>query len=249
MSTKATTISNAYNRMRISGLTVTPSTADNATALAQLEQMMAELYLQRGLNVSYNFETTPASASQTGVDLGFQNMMEANLAKRLCPYFGKDVPPQMDLDASQSLSGAIGLSVQFNTRDIQPSRRMPLGSGNTFRNVWWDRFARPQAEPPPEPQTNYILQGETLKYYEDFAAFLGSATISSYTIVCDPLLTIDTSAIVTTRITYTITAPADLADQGSPLQQVKITIVDSTGRTLIRIINFGVQTPPTIPQS
>jgi len=215
-------------------------------ALGELESMMSELFYMWNLDVNYNFEAVPNINSQTNVPFQFDNMMVTNLAVRLISAFNKEAPQTLFNQASQSLSAAIGFSAAINLRQIQPPRRMPLGNGNTFRNVYFNRFAVPTPLPPPDSSTNYIQQGETLDYYEDFSAFLGTLTISSFTITSDTLLTIDSSAISGKRIIYTITAPAGVNYQG-PWQLVQITITDSSGRVLIRNINFEVITPPEVP--
>jgi len=246
MSTKIQIVNGAYSQLRISGLTVIPSPSDISLALSRLEDMMAELYSVWGLNINYNFEDTPNPNSQTNVARNFNQMMFTNLATRLVPDFGKELPQTLAGQASQSISNAIGIVAQENMRQIQPPRRMPRGSGNTFRGVFWNRYSTPEVLAPVSPATNTILQGETLNYYEDFSAFLGSATISSFTIDADPLLTIDTSANATPRITYTITAPVQNTNVYGPFQQVMITITDSLNRTEIRLINFNVLTPPAV---
>lgn len=247
MSTKATTINGAYGQLRISGLTVNPSPSDLVLALNTLEQMMAEYYNSWNLNISYVFEEIPNLNTLTGVELCYQAMMELNLACRLIPPFNKEVPQALIVLASVSLSNAIGRVAQSNMRPIQASRRMPVGSGNTLRMPYNNRYTVPVPVPPVAPETNYILQGEQFDYYEDFSTFLGTATIASYEIVCDPLLTIVTSANADPRITYTIAAPTQPPSSFGPLQIVKITVTDSLGRVDIRLIYFGVTTPPAVP--
>src|SRR6478735_5317962 len=246
MSTKAQTINSAYQQLRISGLTITPSPSNLVLALDTLETMMAELRDDWNLAINYNFEEDPDLNALTGVDISYQRMMVLNLAIALIPTFNKEVPPTLTTLASVSLSKAIGRSSLANARMIQPPRRMPIGSGNTFRGVFWNRFSVPVPVPPVGPNTKNILQGETLNYYEDFSAFLGTATIVSYTIEADPLLTIVTSANADPRITYTIQAPTQPPATYGPWQLVNITITDSLGRTEIRLINFGVVTPPVV---
>jgi len=246
MSTKAQTINNAYSQLRISGLTVTPSPSDLVLALDTLETMMAEYRDGWNVQINYNFEDIPNLNSQTGVELSYQAMMNLNLAVRLIPPFNKEVPQTLQSLASVSLSKAIGRSCLSNARMIQPPRRMPIGSGNTFRGVFWNRFSVPVPVPPVGQATNYVWQGEQLDYYEDFSAFLGDATIVSYTIEADPLLTIVTSANEDPRVTYTLLAPTQPPATYGPWQLVNITITDSLGRVEIRLINFGVSTPPVV---
>lgn len=247
MSTKIDVINAAYQELRISGLTAAPSPANIQMALNRLEWMMAELFQQWNLNIGYNFEATPATTSQTNVPLPYMNMMVTNLACRLIAAFNKEVPANLQLQAQQSLSNSIGMVAQDNMRMIQPPRRMPLGNGNTFRGIgtFWNRFSLPTVNAPVSSSTNNIYQGETLDYFEDFSAFLGTATISSFTIVADPLLTIDSSAISGRRIIYTITAPTSVSGEGR-FQQVQIEMTDSTGRAVIRNIDFEVLTPPEV---
>ena len=219
---------------------------DQSYALAELEAMMDEFFTEWNLNVGYNFEVTPAVASQTNVPNTYTNMMGTNLAVRIAPMMKREISQQVALQASQSLSNAISIYASQHLRQVQPPRRMPTGSGNTFRGPFWaNRYMEPDDLPPPVAATNSIQQGESYDYYEDFSAWLGSATISSFTIDSDPLLTVDASANATPRITYTITANTNDTGEGA-WQQVQITVTDSLGRIQIRTINFQVETPPEI---
>jgi hypothetical protein len=246
MTTKAQVISGAYSQLRISGITVQPSPSDLALALSRLESMMAELQGTRNFTVNYNFEATPNINSTTNVIDAYRNMMETNLAIRLIPDFNKEVPQALAVQAMQSMSAAIGMVAQENARFVQPSRRMPVGSGNTFRGVFYNRFSIPFVTAPVTPDTKNIYQGETLDYFEDFSAFLGTATIASFTIEADPLITVNSSSISGARILYNITAPTGNTGSNGPYQLINITITDSTGRVYIRLINFNVITPPDV---
>lgn len=245
MSTKAEVINDAYDEIRVSGLTVSPSPSDLVKALSRLEGMMSELFTSWNLNVGYNFENTPNINSQTNVPLAYEPMMRYGLAVRLIPMFNKEVPATLLQLAASSLSGAQGSIAAQNIRQIQPSRRMPKGSGNTFRGQFWNRFMQPVVLPPPESATSVIAEGERQDYSESFAAWLGSNTIASFTIAVDPRLTLNASANADPLITYTVTAIAN--DSYGPWQFVKITVTDSAGRVEIRLINFEVTTVPTVP--
>jgi hypothetical protein len=249
MTTKVQMVNDAYSQLRISGLTVNPSPSDLQLALYRMEQMMAELYEQRGLNISYNFQPTPDLNQEAGITLGFFQTISTNLAVKLCPDFGKQVPQSLKDDASASMSGAIGVSAQRNMRQQQPPLRMPSGSGNTFRWMSWNRYMSPVVNAPTGSATNYMLQGETLDFTEDFTAWLEGATIASYSILVDPLLTLDSDSDSAGIISYTITAPVQPAQTNGPYQLVLITVTDSGGRTQIRLINFSVSTPPDVPNN
>lgn len=246
MSTKLDLVNDTYSQLRISGLTVDPNPSELQLALYRMEQMMAELYEQRGLNIGYNFQESPALGQESGVSMGNFLMVTTNLALRLVPDFGKQVPGQLMSQAAASLSGAIGVSAARNLRQIQPPFRMPLGNGNTFRWLFWNRYSVPVSEAPAGSATNNMLQGETLAFREDYSAWLEGASIVSYDILVDPLLTLDSSANNSPIIDYTLTAPVQPAVTTGPWQLVLISVTDSRGLTDIRLINFNVVTPPNV---
>jgi hypothetical protein len=246
MSRKLDLVNDAYSLLRISGLTVDPSPSDLQLALYRMERMMAELYEQRGLNVDYNFQETPALSQQSGLSWGTFPMVAAQTAIRLCPDFGKSASAELVAMASAGLSGALGQSVMRNMREQQPPRRMPAGNGNSFGWMVWTRYMQPVANAPVGAATNYILQGETLDYREDFTAWLGTATIASYTITVDPLLTLVSDSEADGVISYRLTAPTDPVQTSGPYQLVLIEVTDSSGRVELRLINFEVTTPPDV---
>lgn len=244
MTTKADVIREAYDEIRISGLTVDPNPSDQVMALSRLESMMAEYFHGQNLNVGYQFETTPQMSTLTAVPIQHKPMMVYNLAVRLIPAFNKQVPEILYRLATSSFSTSLGIVAGQNVRQIRPPRRMPRGSGNTYRTTPWMRYANPYPLPPNDAETNRIAKGETLIYQESFDAWLAGNTIDTYTIEADPLLTIDSSAISGNLIDYTITAST--AKSGGPWQYVKITVTDSAGRVDIRIVNFEVTAVPEV---
>lgn len=242
--TKGQVISEAYVELRISGLTVQPSPEDQLIALSRLEAMMADLFGQYNLDIGYNFEETPDINSPSGIPFRYKNMAILNLATRLIAAFNKMVPPSLSAQASASLSAALGSVSGAKLREIQPPRRMPAGSGNRLQNQFFSRFMEPVSLPPNTSYTNTIYVGETFDYAESFSAWLKGETISSYTIVADPRLTIVASANADPEITYTVTATN--AEPGYPWQQIKIQVTSSGGRVDIRIINFEVLAVPDV---
>lgn len=245
MSTKNEIINDAYTELRISGITVNPTPGQIAGALNRLEGMMSEYFVGSNLGVNYNFEVTPSVNSQTGVQLNHKFMMIYNLAVRLIPSFNKAVPQTLLDLASSAFSSSLGTVAAERLRHVQPSRRMPKGSGNTVRNIYLNRFSNPIPLPPSSSANNRILAGETDQYEESYKAWLGDNTIASFTITSDPRLTIVTSANADPLITYTITA-VDAETQGI-WQFVKIEVTDSIGRVDIRLVSFEVGDPPEVP--
>ena len=238
MSTKIEVINKAYSKLRISGLTVNPTPENVTVALGEYESMMAEFFTGYNLDVGYNFENMPNVNSQTTVPIAFENMMVTNLATRLISNFNKAVPAVLTNQASQSLSKAIGTKSIENARQIQPSRRMPRGSGNTIRSEYWSRYTIPVPLPPNVAATNRITESETQDYQEDFSAYLGDETIASFTIVSDPRLTLVSSANNDPVIDYRVTA--NTTTSTGPFQQVQIELTTSSGRIEVRNINFEV---------
>lgn len=242
MSTKIDIINGAYTQLRISGLTVDPTPEDLELALDRLEDMMAEL-TARNICTHYAFELTPDPNTDTQVDRKYNQMMKTNLALRLVD-FGKAIPPELFAQATQSLSTASSISSSENAQEVQYPVRMPRGSGNSRRNNRWRRFQNPSQLPPNECATNKMLQTEVNDYQEDFSAYLGTESITSYTMVVDPGLTLVSSSNDTPLINYRIQA-GDQNTQGI-WQQVKITITTSSGRKEIRLINFEIDSDITV---
>lgn len=141
IASKAELINDAYSQLRISGITVNAGSEDNSLALSRIESMMAE-FDSRNICVGYNFEEQPDPSSSSGVNIKFNYMVSTNLAIRLVPDFGKKIADNDSLvmlgkQANQSLSTASAVTAIVN-ESVYP-RRMPRGSGNTFR---WNHLRR-----------------------------------------------------------------------------------------------------------
>ena len=245
MSTKNDIVVKAYDQLRISGLTLLPSPSDEALALYTLESMMSEFFTNWNMDVEYNFETTPDLNSETLVPLNYESMMFYNLATRLQVPFNKQIPPRLEGLAGTSFSSSLGVVKAQQIRQIQYPRRMPRGSGQTYRNMYYNRYHVPEGLPPISSATNNILVGETQEYFESFDAWLGSNTIASFNVTVDPRFTLVASANADPRITYTLTAT--VAEGEGVWQLVKITVTDSAGRVEIRLVSFLVCDPPEVP--
>ncbi len=247
MQTKIEVINDAYSRLRISGLTVQPSPALTSKALSRQEQMMAEFELTRNMCMGYNFEVSPDPNSLTNVILPYHNMTALNLAMRLVPDLNKQVPPELSTEANAALTSVSSALASRNVREIQYPRRMPVGSGNSFRYNRFQRWQHPQPLPPNNCATNTIIVNDVNDYEESFKAYLDdNETIASYQITSDNSLIIVSSANNDPLITYRIQAnsPSTLGTW----QQVQIVITTSAGRVQTRLINFNIEHPNAVGQ-
>jgi len=242
MALKSEVINDAFSQLRISGLTVIASPKNNETALERLEDMAEELE-GRNMCMDYNFEEEPDPDSQMGTPKKFNQMFKTNLAIRLAADFGKVIPQSLAALASSAMSSASSVIAAANIRQVQPSRRQPLGSGN-HRNTRYRRFQFPDPLPPNQCATNKLLVGNTQDYMETFDAYLGNETIDSYEITADPGISIVSDSNTDTAISYRINAVAN-ATQGI-WQQVKITIMTNTARIETRLVNFEISGSVTV---
>jgi len=222
--------------MRISGITVNPSSSDLTLALERLEDMAQE-FAGRNIITKYNFETTPTTGALHNLEREFWFAYKVNLAARLLPDFGKE--PTAALMTQQQATFSFLSSKTAPFRETNYPTRMPRGQSNSRRSLPWSRFNVPEALAPLEENTQTMYINDINDFEESFAAYLNSAeTIASFTIEADTGLTITTSANATPLITYTVQADG-LNESGSVgLLRVKIVATTSDGRLETRIINF-----------
>lgn len=225
-------INHSYADMRISGLTVDPSPKDLALALIELEDMMAEIEV-KDICIGYNFQEAPDENDPLGVHRRFHNMLHKNLAIRLHPAFNKVVHPVLQAQANQAMSSASSFVASRDTRQVNPSPRMPMGSGHRYRNRY-QRYYRPENLPKNDCSNNKISIGDTNDYTTDFTGFLAGATIVTYTVKASDGLTLDSSSSTDNVVSYRITA---IGGQNST-QKVMITITASDSRVEIRQEDF-----------
>lgn len=236
---KVDRITAAYSKLRISGLTVIPNPSDLELALGELENMMAELSVTRGIEVGYNFEEEPDPNSDLNVPQEFWNMIATNLATRLVPDFNKEASPVLFAQASQSLSMASNVCARNRIQQVSYPARQPVGSGNRIYSRWQRFYHDFAGLPPNAPSTLFIMQGETNDFEESFAAYLRTDEyIDSFEVTADLGLLVISSSALDGVIDYRLSAPIDL--DTSVWQQVKIKVTTTEGRVEIRIINFQV---------
>ncbi len=247
MTKKSDIIIDSYSQLRISGLTVTPTPADNAIALIRLEDMAHELEIGRNICMGYNFEEKPLLASDTNVERVFSQMLKTNLAMRLAPDFGIQLTPTLQAQASQSLSTASSISASQNVRQVLPSRRQAVGSGNSYRRLQWNRFYLPERRPPNDCETNKMIIGEIDDFDESYVSYLRSPdVITSIVITADSGLTIVSNSFDDDTVFYRIKADDNSSQDAGIWQQVKIVVTTVDGRIDTRLVNFEVDSDPEV---
>jgi len=239
MTLKVEHVNNAYVEMRISGLTKQPSSEDVSLAIDRLEDMAAEL-LSRNVCFGYKFEDDPDPNSESGVERKHKRAIETGLAMQLLASFGKTPHPTLVLDAGKYMASLVADTAIV--REVLPSRRMPIGSGNNRYN-FYQRFYRTGEQVPPDCESNIMLKGDINDYVEHFDAYLDDGeTVDSYTLEADSGLFIVSESLATPDVLYRVRA--DGATTGvNQFLQVKIIATTSAGRVQTRVINFQIVDP------
>lgn len=241
---KSDVINGAYGQLRISGLTVNPTPEDITTALKRLENMAAE-FDARNICTSFNIQDAPDPSDLTNVEQMFWHMLETNLALRLAPDFGKEVPGILLAQASQSLSAASSVIASNDKRFVQAPHRMPIGSGNTLRYNKYQRFHREPQLPPIACTTNVLFIKDINDFSESFEAYLNDGeVISSFELTVDQAMRLLSSANASPFINYRLEAVSNI--QSGRWQQVKIKITTDSGRVTTRFMNFDIQSNETV---
>ena len=248
--TKGEHINDAYAQLRISGLTVEPTPAEQEKALNRMEDMAAE-FESRNICINYAFEEVPDPATISGVNVEFNYMMSTNLATRLIPDFGKktaknDSLSDLKKQASQSLSNASARTAIVNP--VEYPTRMPIGSGNTFRWNRWRRFYKPKEPAPASCETEPMQLNTAGRFIATWADWLADGeTITDFVIKVSDGLTLLDSQIQNddTEVFYRVQADK------KGFQKVTITIVTSISTPQnadVREINFNVLFNDSDPQ-
>ncbi len=235
MSLKGDLVNRTFKKLRISGITLSPSAELVSDALEITESMMSEL-ATRQMCLGYNFEDVPDAASEVGIDRGFENMVITNAAVRLASHYGKEIPTTLSFDANQAMNNVQGVLLSDSTRQIDYPARMPIGSGNQrITNQFYRYYGAPQT-PPNNCDTKKIAIGEINDYVELYHAYLNGETINSFTTQISRGLVLETSSNTDDKVIYRIKAVSG-AELGV-LQQLLIIITTSTGRIESRVKDF-----------
>lgn len=238
---KGDIVSGAFSKLRISGITVNPSSTDAELGLKRLEDLTEEL-LERNINIGYMFEDNPDPNTPHNVSRGKWDSLEAVLAYRLQTDYGKGSKPDPVLVRNAN-AGISHLSNSTAERaPVQYPARMPRGKGSRVRWGRWNRYFKKGAIAPISGQTKEMYIGDVWTFTEHFESYLvASEDIASYTIVADTGLTILSDSLSSPDITYQIQADGSSSasvSAGDALLQVKIIATTTASRIETRIINF-----------
>jgi hypothetical protein len=231
-------INGAFSELRISGITLNPSSEEHKKALDILEDMASEPPFNA---TGYYFEDDPDPNTPHNVPRKFWRGFKTNLAIKLMSHYGKGFKPdQVLISQARGALSSIYAGVA-RIPQIQYPSRMPLGRGTILKAGRWSRFSIPQDVAPISPETIRMYIDDVRTFSESFASYLlNGETLSSYTITADTGLTISDDALNddSTAVNYTITATGSSETGGDPLLELKIVATTSDSRIETRIINF-----------
>lgn len=231
MATKGDIVNGAYQRLRISGLTISASPEEIAGALEVLEDMCAT-YEGRNICLNYNFTDDPDPSDDSRLAREFIKPIKDLLAWNMAMFFGKQMPPALDSLQRSAMSLLYAATAKVNP--VQAPRRMARGSGNTNRYNRWQRFSNPQPTAPSDCSTNFITYGGMLDFSEDVSYFLNGETVASFTMTPTNNLVVLSSAELDGVISYRVQCGESARD----LETIDLEVTTDTGRKQAFIINF-----------
>jgi len=240
-------IQKTFAKLRISGITVTPSVADNVKALDILELMASDLQDYEGININYNFQDVPDLNSFSNIPRFAQSCFITYLAVLLIPEYNKKVPAELHSLAAQHLERLVTRFALDNLRDVPYPSRMPVGRSNElfFGNGINQDFFVESAFPPNDGKIEQLIIGDTNDYTEHYDSYLKEEElIVSFVITADPGLSVLSSELVGADINYRIKALN--FSTAESFQQLKIIVVTDSGRQITRLIDFKLISNQTI---
>lgn len=230
--TKGDIVSGAYAQLRISGLTINASNEDVIAALDVLEDMAAE-FEESSICLNWVFEDNPDPSTESGVQRSFIGSLKSILAWRMAQFFGKQIPPSLEVLQRKSMSLLSARTAKV--RQTQYPRTMPRGSGNTLRYNRWQRFYRQPERAPISCATHTITYGGILDFSEDFNYWLNGEAVQSFTITPTGHLTIQSSSESSGVISYRVKCD----DRADEYEFLEVEITSDTGRIQTFRIDFN----------
>ena len=241
MITKNELVLDAYEEMRVSGLTVTPSPGEVTSAIKKMDSMILS-WQNKGLcfgyvkSAGYN-DIDPTQDS--GVSDSDAFAIVYNLAKTLCPMYGKQADRETKVNAKVSYEGLF--SPELTTREQTPY--LPRGAGGSsfygsnIGGYCLNYFQTFEKNAPDYCTTKDIITGQIEFFGIDFNLYLNKFegdTIASFIVEDGQGVKVLESAELNGFINI---KAQDGAVGNAP---VLITITTTSGRVLPETVSFNV---------
>jgi hypothetical protein len=237
---KVDIINDAFSKLRISGLTVSPTAEETQLALRRLENLMNELYV-RNICLNYNFESLPNANSLHNMPPDSWDSIKTLLAYRLIPDFGKGFQPDQALTNQANAASSFLYASTADFREAPYPMRMPVGNGNSRRYLYWRRYYSQTIDVPIECPTVNAFKDDIDDYTATYENVLKSGeTVVSYTLEVDDGLQVLSESLSTPVVNYRIKATGSDNTSGSIYARVKIVATTSTGRVITQFRNFVI---------
>lgn len=237
MLTKGEIATQALKKIRISGLTSTPSPEDLIDSIQELD-LLVGLWRNSGLNIP--FSDTPEfnnpSANQiSGVTDNNTQAVILNLAVNLCDFYGKQ--PSITLKQQAQMAYSSLFSIVMPSRDGNPY----LPTGNGLRNPYtysfaYNQFFEHDESAPSNSNTQQLAISDAYDYTISWDDWLSEgATVTDYTITASDGLSLDAHQLQVNDVYFKVTG------KSAGPQAVDIQITSSKqGRVDNRTIYFNV---------
>jgi hypothetical protein len=180
--TKGEIVAAAFRKAGISGITSQPTGDELAGAVETLEDMMRELESKNACS-TYAFEDEPCLSTESNLEQKWYHAVQSRLAVLLCSDFGIQPSPTLTAQARQAWTSMIGKMTK--PRQIGQTRRMPRGSGNTFRSPTWVRYYHGETNAPINCDTINIKVDEVYPATIDFSGYLATGEVIQSFIIKD----------------------------------------------------------------
>ncbi len=241
MITKNELVIDAFEELRISGLTVTPNPKEVTSAIRRMDSMLLD-WQNKGLCLSY-VRSEGYSNIDPNQDSGINDTsafaIVTNLAKTIAPKYGKAIHQQTLVDAKSSYEGLF--SPELTEREQTPY--LPTGSGESFffgnriGGYCFNYFQTFDKNAPDYCTTKDILVGQIDFYGVNFNPYLNQ--VDGDTIVS---FTVDDGEGVKVLSSAELDGFVNIEAQGGNVgyAPVLITVTTSSGRVLPENFNFNV---------
>jgi len=226
MKTKIQLVSQAFDELRINGITANADSEDIVLALESQEQLVSELTF----DIGWRFEPEPDPNTVTGIPMWAESAIYLSLAVRIADRYGKQISPMKADAAMGRLIGRVK-----KPRLVNYPANMPAGLGNRRQYRSIDIYMPQVVEAPNDVNTETMSFGDVRPVSIDFTDVLQpSEVIQSYTKEPSEGLTITDDSFTDNVITFTVQAD-DVA-----YQFVIFKVTGDLGTVVNRRIDFSV---------